>query len=187
MWTGHLPFLRLYFTPASDAFSSGNVCPFLRAERGGGTRSPRLPPGVTSCDIISIGGDEVQTVCHLGPELDYHRSDARYGHPLKNVKICIPAVGSVSRRGGGEGRPSVAQHPLLVMLKMQLHSQASFAAGRDRGGTRGYRVCTHTPFLPLSLSLSLTHTHTHTHTHIHTHTDAPLEDPSVHWHQEPVT
>lgn len=119
MWTGHLPFLRLYFTPAPDAFSSGTVCPFLRAERGWGHQEPEAAPGVTSCDIISIGGDEVQTVCHLGPELDYHGSDARYGHPLKNVKICIPAVESVSRMGGGggAGRPSVAQHPLLVMLR----------------------------------------------------------------------
>lgn len=42
------------------------------------------------------------------PESDYHRSDARDGHPLKTVKICVSAVGSVSRKGGGGRGRSVA-------------------------------------------------------------------------------
>lgn len=47
---------------------------------------------MTSCGIISTGGDEVKTVCQQGLGLDCRLSDARDGHTLKNVKICIPAL-----------------------------------------------------------------------------------------------
>lgn len=50
------------------------------------------PHCVTSCGIISTGGDEVRTVCQLEQGLDYPLSHARDGPALKNAQMCIPAV-----------------------------------------------------------------------------------------------
>lgn len=81
------------------------------------------------------------TACQLGRELDYHPSDARDGHPLKNVKVCISAVGSVSWKDWGEG-------PLSGIAPPAGHDEddaSTLATGRDEW-------CTHTPLH------SITHT-----------------------------
>lgn len=103
------------------------------------------PHCVTSCGIISTGGDEVRTVCQLEQGLDYPLSHARDGPALKNAQMCIPAV-------AGHPGPLRGTLPSAGLVENIVSANGALLQGslwRERERSRwGSHACTTSSVLP---------------------------------------
>lgn len=111
----------------------------------------------------------MKTVCQRGLRLDDYLSDARDGHTLKIVKICIPAVLRGLRE---EGRKSLGSTAPPAGCAHDAASLTCFPCRREAERDRkelGGAGCAHT------------RTHTHSHARTHTFT-LLLRTPSANQH-----